>query len=185
MLRILAAAVAMLGLASCWSPTIAPASAPAGPATPPEGFVASAGAQIGAALTVSHLALQGASIESGWYSTAGAPPMDGAGWGTYGQAKDAGTGAIGFDVAVPADTHALVIPVVTGPTLEHLTVQVSIKGGSEVLALRPPPNLSTWQAWRVDLPADFAGGTLRVEASDQGAGWGEWVAIGTPHAFTP
>ncbi len=40
-----------------------------------------------------------------------------------------------------------------------------------------PPN--RWVVWRIDLPDDVRG-DVRLEASDTGAGWGQWLAVARP-----
>jgi hypothetical protein len=70
---------------------------------------------------------------------------------------------------------------VTGPDNHDLTLTVRDAVSKEVLAqLAPPPIRVTWWAWRPDLPLGREM-TIEIIAEDKGAGWGQWMAVGSPH----
>jgi hypothetical protein len=48
--------------------------------------------------------------------------------------------------------------------------------------LDPVPMHVNWWAWRPELPVGREV-TIEVVAEDKGAGWGQWQAIGWPHAL--
>ncbi len=108
----------------------------------------------------------------------GAPPVEGAVFGSY---PDANTGSIRlgpFDL----DEHTrLAIPVVSGPDTHGLSAIVRDAVSKQILAVMdPPPRRETWWAWRPALP-EGRKITVEIVAEDKGSGWGQWMALGWPH----
>jgi hypothetical protein len=58
---------------------------------------------------------------------------------------------------------------------------VDVKTGELLGILSPPPTRLEWWAWRVALPANQPETAVMIIAEDNGAGWGQWQAIGAPH----
>jgi hypothetical protein len=84
------------------------------------------------------------------------------------------------------DGHTgIAIPVVTGPDSHNLSIVVRDAVSKEVLAeMAPPPTRIAWWAWHPDLPQGREM-TVEVFAEDKGSGWGQWLALGWPHALKP
>ncbi len=127
--------------------------------------------------------ITGAIVPDGYYKGKGgpgAPPTDGDVFGSY---PDANTGAIRLG-PFHLDAHTgIAIPVVTGPDNQKLSITVRDAVTKEVFAqLDPPPVHTTWWAWRPELPLDREI-TIELVAEDNGSGWGQWLALGSPHAL--
>jgi hypothetical protein len=108
------------------------------------------------------------------------PPVEGP---VYGSFPDASTGSIQLGPFHFDGKTQLAIPVVTGPDTHNLSLVVRDAVSKQVWSqLAPPAIHQTWWAWRPDLPT---GREMDVEifAEDQGAGWGQWLALGWPHAI--
>ena len=119
----------------------------------------------------------------GYYKGAGGPgtpPADGLVFGSY---PDTNTGTIRLG-PFHLDGHiGIAIPVVTGPDNHKLTITIRDALSKEVLAqMDPPPVHTTWWAWRPELPMG-RGIDIEVLAEDKGSGWGQWMALGSPHVL--
>jgi hypothetical protein len=139
--------------------------------------------EVGDKLPDSTPEIAGARVPDGYYKGLGgpgAPPVDGRVFGSF---PDAGTGSIRMG-PFHLDGHTkIAIPVVTGPDNHNLSIMVRDTVSKEVLAqMAPPPVRGAWWAWYPDLPA---GREIAVEvlAEDKGSGWGQWLALGWPHAL--
>ena len=75
---------------------------------------------------------------------------------------------------------AIGIPFVTGPAQHGLSIAVvNHKTGDAIAELNRPPNTPRWAIWRANiLPVKPI--QIDVMAKDEGAGWGQWLAIGYP-----
>lgn len=93
--------------------------------------------------------------------------------------SDANTGEItssAFDA--PLD-GCVILPVLHGPSVDGLAVNVWDAQGNRLMGtLQMMDGDQEWHYWRLHLPAKIK--RLFVSASDQGRGWGQWVAIGQP-----
>ena len=83
----------------------------------------------------------------------------------------------------PIDVHQLTrigVPVITGPSRVGLSVVIRDHATHRTIAqLNPPPNLSLWAIWRIDLPPGKSS-QVDVIAQDDGSDWGQWLGIGLP-----
>jgi hypothetical protein len=139
--------------------------------------------ELGTRLPHSLPEITGAWVPDGYFKGSrdpGAPPVDGPVFGSY---PDAGTGTIRLG-PFHLDGHTeLAIPLVTGPRNDGLSIVVRDAASKEVLSeMDPPPIRMAWWAWHPDLPT---GREMDVEvvAEDKGSGWGQWLALGWPHAL--
>jgi hypothetical protein len=150
-------------------------------ANPPSGDFAVDPRSAGAALNMNAPVISGDWAADGWYRPdIGLPPLSGPGFGSYAGKGDAGVGRLSWAGSLPGGGRTVGIPLVTGPAGEGLSVRVvNALSGSEIARLVNPRGLGQWRVWRVGLPAGVK--AIRIEAEDKGAGFGEWVAVGTPH----
>jgi hypothetical protein len=127
--------------------------------------------------------IDGGFTADGYYKgpgSPGAPPVEGP---VYGSFPDANTGSIRLGPFHLDGQTEIGIPLVTGPEKSPLSITVRDASTKEVLAqMAPPPPRVNWWAWHPDLPA---GHELNVEivVEDKGTAWGQWIAIGWPHAL--
>ncbi len=98
-----------------------------------------------------------------------------ASWGGH----DSNTGRIASSIfPVPANS-CMVLPVLHGPSVEGLSVDVVDADTGQAIASAPMQDgESQWQYWRVPIAATVK--HARLIAQDQGSGWGQWLAIGEP-----
>lgn len=93
--------------------------------------------------------------------------------------SDANTGEItssAFDA--PLD-GCVILPVLHGPSVDGLAVNVWDAQSNRLMGtLQMLEGDQEWHYWRLHLSANIK--RLFVSASDQGRGWGQWVAIGQP-----
>jgi hypothetical protein len=110
----------------------------------------------------------------------GAPPTDGLVLGSF---PDGNVGSIRLG-PFHLDGHTeMGIPLVSGPDNHDLSIVVRDAGSKEVLAkMTPPPVHPTWWVWHPNVPLGREI-TVEVLAEDRGSGWGQWLAVGWPHAF--
>jgi hypothetical protein len=114
-----------------------------------------------------------------------APRSPGLYFGSYTSERgDQNTGTLRMGPFSPGDGFMLGIPIATGPDTKRLSITLTDHRSGRVIArLSPPPMLAAWKLWKVDLP--HANKTsFDLVASDQGEGWGEWLAVGTPRAVS-
>jgi len=142
-------------------------------------FVAVPFEQIGEALEDVPVKVQGAWVKDGYYPGSERPPVKTAAMGSYVRGdQDTGTLRLGPFETGSYDTIAL--PILTGPVSRGLSIVViDSRSGNTVAQLSPPPVLMKWRAWKVLLPRHDM--RLEIVAQDQGAEWGEWMAVGMPH----
>jgi hypothetical protein len=139
-------------------------------------------AMTGAPLRILSHDLSAAFSIGGQNRDVGAPPLDGDTFGSYAPLGDSGTGAAILVAEIPAGARSIALPIVTGPAGTHAEFKLVASDGSTIAELRDPAGLGEWLIWSIPLPSSFNGGRVTIEARDNGAGWGEWVALGTPHA---
>ncbi|GEO38398.1 hypothetical protein SAE02_25460 [Skermanella aerolata] len=94
--------------------------------------------------------------------------------------SDANVGNLVLDgLSVPV-SRRIVIPVVTGPSSSSLSIAVLDSSGRELMRIQPESPMK-WAALVIKVPLD-AGATIDLSVDDNGPGWGQWMAIGTPRA---
>jgi hypothetical protein len=80
--------------------------------------------------------------------------------------------------AAPAN-GCIVVPVLHGPSVAGLSVEIRDADTNGVLAVAPMQDTDIhWRFWRFSLPPSAT--HLRITAEDQGPDWGEWLAVGQP-----
>jgi hypothetical protein len=78
------------------------------------------------------------------------------------------------------------LPLVTGPGASTIRVSVIERNTGDVLAAtNPPAGTSTWDLWRLDIPAGAPDMIVdyMIEQGDNGAG--AWVVVGLPRSIKP
>ena len=123
----------------------------------------------------------GSWTKDGYFPQTGRPPVDGEVLGSW-SGSDGNTGTMQWGPIHLDGRTRLVLPLVTGPASHGLSVRIRNAASKETLAeLVPPPARMDWWAWLPELPA---GQEMDIEivAEDKGRGFGEWQAIGWPHA---
>ncbi|MCS4235353.1 hypothetical protein M2421_002534 [Stenotrophomonas sp. BIGb0135] len=137
-------------------------------------------ANTAAALAVTAVDLEGDVSERGHNPEVGLPSTKGDVHGSWQIKGDDGTGKITLSAVIPAGIDGIAIPVLTGPAGTHASFEV-IDGGQAIARLADSPGLAHWRLWSVPLAVHDQPRTITITATDTGHGWGEWVAIGTPH----
>lgn len=85
---------------------------------------------------------------------------------------------ISSNFGAPANS-CIILPVLHGPSVSGLSVEIRDADTNGVLAVAPMQDTDVhWRFWRFSLPP--AATHLRITAEDQGQDWGEWLAIGQP-----
>jgi hypothetical protein len=123
----------------------------------------------------------GSWMENGVYPVIGTPAVKDRFFGSYTKAaKHANRGGMKMG---PFDVSGLTeigIPIVTGPAPRALSVSVlDHTTGLPIAQMNTPPVLREWTVWRIDMGRSNVR-KIDVAASDEGAGWGQWLGIGLP-----
>jgi hypothetical protein len=93
--------------------------------------------------------------------------------------SDANTGTWQSSVFSAPKEHCLIMPVIHGPTVAGLAVTLLDGDLNAVIAEAPMLDSSqSWNFWRIPVPENVH--RLRITASDEGRGWGQWVAVSDP-----
>jgi hypothetical protein len=93
--------------------------------------------------------------------------------------SDRNTGELESSVFGRPDNNCLILPVLHGPRVPGLSVNLMDADSNQPIASAPMVDDDTvWNFWRVPIPT--ASRHLRLQAVDAGMGWGEWVAIANP-----
>lgn len=99
-------------------------------------------------------------------------------YGSY-SGNDANHGVLS---SAPFETNGrdcIALPVAHGPSTVGQSVRVVDAVGGNIVAAVPLDEMSgSWQYWSVEVQGHPR---LRIVAEDNGAGWGQWVALGEPH----
>lgn len=139
--------------------------------------------ELGARLPDSTPEIAGAWVPDGYFKGLGGPGAPSTDGRVFGSFPDANTGSIRLG-PFHLDGHTdLAIPLVTGPVNHGLSILVRDAVSKEIFAQMTPPAVRVaWWVWAPELPV---GRELDVEvfAEDKGSGWGEWLALGWPHAL--
>jgi hypothetical protein len=94
---------------------------------------------------------------------------------TFAGPGDANTGVVVWRGQMPADVSSIALPMVTGP--DPARTRVTVKCGAITRTLLPK---DMWDYRRLTLKRRGGVCQLEIRATDGGAAWGQWVAIGTP-----
>lgn len=124
--------------------------------------------------------LSGGWTLNGQNPSAGAPSVAGAVYGSW-SGSDANQGEITIGpFAAPAGRFAL--PIVTGPSAGGQSITVKDAETGEVYIDFKPRVRIQWSALVFTIPPAKASRPLLVVAADHGSDWGQWMAVGEPHA---
>jgi hypothetical protein len=137
-------------------------------------------ASITGAAIEAKVALSGGWTANGQHASTGEPVIDGPAFGSWsGADANQGEATIGPFVA-PEGAFAL--PIVTGPSTHGQSITVEDAETGELYIRFKPAVRTQWSTLLLTLPIDKADRPLRLVAKDQGDQWGQWMAIGLPHA---
>jgi hypothetical protein len=76
------------------------------------------------------------------------------------------------------------LPLITGPGASTIRVSAIERATGEVIAAtNPPPGTSTWDLWRLDIPAGAPAMVIDY-VIEGGTGAGDWVVVGLPRLIT-
>jgi hypothetical protein len=94
---------------------------------------------------------------------------------------------VGEMVAGPLTIGAdpLLIPIVTGPVVNGLSIEIIDTDTGNILAVYTLPVTMNWQLFKFDFSKEFIGKSVNITMSDQGDGWGEWFGVGQFHSSKP
>jgi hypothetical protein len=93
--------------------------------------------------------------------------------------SDRNTGQISSSKFDAPANSCIILPVLHGPSVSGLSVEISDADTNSVLALAPMRDADIhWRFWR--FPLSPAAKHLRITAEDHGQNWGQWLAIGQP-----
>ncbi len=100
-------------------------------------------------------------------------------WSSYG-GDDKKTGRIIAGPLAPSPAGCLVLPIAHGPSVDHLSVIfLDVPSGQQIGLVPLDPTRRRWQLYEIRYsPA----ATVRVVATDRGAGWGQWLGVGQPRS---
>ncbi len=120
-------------------------------------------------LSVNVVTIDSAFAEKGWFENVGDPPGGGVGYGSNTPQGDKAKGIVALAFAPPANAAAIAVPVVTGPSGTNVVFRILVgETNMELANLTDPTGLATWRLWRVNLPDDAKGKSLRLVVEDKG-----------------
>lgn len=135
---------------------------------------------VAGALSDGKVEVVGSWTKDGYFPDVGGPPVAGMVFGSWSGA-DSNTGTLRLGPFHLDGRTTMVLPLVTGPQNQGLSVVIRDAVSKEILAqLDPPPIHIAWWAWQPDLPTGREI-TIEIVAEDKGAAWGQWQAVGWPH----
>ncbi len=93
---------------------------------------------------------------------------------------DANTGTITSSVFAAPPNGCLILPVLHGPVGDRVSVTVKDAGTGTAIVdeILHRDDRQQWKLWRLQLKP---GEKISVVAKDEGNGWGEWLAVGSPY----
>ncbi len=96
------------------------------------------------------------------------------------QGKDAAQASIESSAFAAPPDRCIVVPVLLGPLIQGLSVSLINDHTGQSFATVPMQERSRWWTfWRIPIPPEVD--RVRMLAQDRGSGWGQWLAIATPH----
>ncbi len=100
-------------------------------------------------------------------------------WSSYG-GDDKKTGRIIAGPITPSSPGCLVLPIAHGPSVAHLSVIfLDVPSGQQIGLVPLNPARLLWQFYEIHYSPTA---TVRLVATDRGAGWGQWLAVGQPRS---
>jgi hypothetical protein len=102
-------------------------------------------------------------------------------YGSY-SGSDANRGGLTSAPFEAAGRDCVAIPVAHGPSPTGQSVRLVEDGSGKTMATIPLDGNGVWQYWLIEFQGQAK---LRIVAEDQGAQWGQWVAVGEPHECRP
>lgn len=138
--------------------------------------------RLGAELADSSVAVKGSWTKDGYYPDVGRPPVDGVVYGSW-SGNDANVGSLHLGPIRTNEQTDIGIPLVTGPSNGGLSIKaLNTKTGKVIASLNPPPVRIAWWVWNIALPRE-PDTSIEIVAEDAGTAYGQWLAIGQPHAI--
>ncbi len=102
------------------------------------------------------------------------------------QTLSAGTGVLRLGPVTATTGMSIGLPLITGPGASAIRVSVIERGTGEVLATtNPPAGKSSWDLWRLDMPADAPAMVVDYVVEQSANSEGQWVVVGLPRSITP
>lgn len=100
-------------------------------------------------------------------------------YGSWNKTRDQSTGRIASSVFGAPAKDCIIVPVLHGPAVTGLSVQVVNAEDDDVVANAPMLAADTrWNFWRIPLGSGV--NRLRIIATDEGRNWGEWLGVAGP-----
>ncbi|MDZ5650675.1 hypothetical protein [Nitrospirillum sp. BR 11828] len=139
---------------------------------------------LGAAIPVTSApVLSGGWSKDGQNAAAGPLPLDESAYGSWSGA-DGNVGEMRVGPFIASQSR-IAFPLVTGPHAENqVAVLLDAETGVE-LGRYPLINSPTWTGLEIQVPEAVVGKAMVLVFRDQGAGWGEWFAVGGLHEVAP
>jgi hypothetical protein len=136
-------------------------------------------AQVGPAIPISEWNADPAWTRGGFHPSVGALSGETL-YGSY-SGSDANTGML---TSAPFETGrrgCIALPIAHGPSTVGQSVRlIAADTGADLGRIRLDPNNGNWQYWAIYFSPDIP--KLRIVADDRGGQFGQWVAVGEPHA---
>jgi hypothetical protein len=112
------------------------------------------------------------------------PPFATETWSSH--TLNLGTGVLRLGPVRTTGGLSIGLPLTTGPRASAVRVSVIERGTGEVLAAtNPPAGASTWELWRLDLPAGAPDMIVDYVVEQKDTGTGDWVTVGLPRLIKP
>jgi hypothetical protein len=113
------------------------------------------------------------------------PAIDTRFYGSYTAGGDSNTGEMELGPINVQGVREIGIALITGPNCTGLSLTVlNHRTGEPIVRLSPPPVMGAWHLLRIDLSGPRPD-EIDVIARDEGSGWGQWLAIGSPVTLKP
>jgi len=78
------------------------------------------------------------------------------------------------------------LPITTSPTASSIRVSIVERGTGRLLAAaNPPPGLSAWDLWRLDVPVGAPSATCDYVVEDSDRDTATWIAVALPRVISP
>jgi hypothetical protein len=116
----------------------------------------------------------------GQNADAGLPPLTEPVHGSW-SGSDGKTGEMTVGPFV-STTGTVLMPMVSGPDTEGLTITISDAATGTVLSTVPVPVMTKWEVVELPVGGDKTGRSIILKFRDGGRNWGQWFAVGSVHA---
>jgi hypothetical protein len=128
------------------------------------------------------VAIQGSWAKDGYFPDVGRPATSGVVYGSW-NGGDENVGVLRLKPGLSQRPASIAIPLVTGPVSSGLSVKVLNARTGKVISSNDLAEAHTnWWVWDVALPPE-SDLSIEIVAEDRGTGFGQWLAVGQPHAL--